>query len=45
MEVALDSADHRLGKRRYWSIEEKRRIVEATLSSSASVASLVGNTG
>jgi transposase len=45
MERVLESADHRSGKRRYWSIEEKRRIVEATLSSSASVASLAREHG
>ena len=45
MERALESADHGSGKRRYWSIEEKRRIVEETLCSSASVASLAREHG
>lgn len=45
MEVILPSADHGSGKRRYWSIEEKRRIVEDTLCSSASVASLARERG
>jgi transposase len=34
-----------LAKRRYRTVEEKRRIVEATLSSSASVASLARQYG
>jgi transposase len=45
MEVILPSADHGSGKRRYWSVEEKRRIVEETLSSSGSVASLAREHG
>lgn len=45
MEGALESADHRSGRRRYWSIDEKRRIVEEALSSSLSVASLARERG
>jgi transposase-like protein len=45
MEGVLESADPRSGKRRYWSIEEKRRIVQETLCSSASVASLAREHG
>jgi len=45
MEGALESADRGSGKRRHWSIEEKRRIVEETLCSSVSVASLAREHG
>jgi transposase len=45
MELALESSDHRSGKRRHWSIEEKRRIVEETLCASSSVAALAREHG
>jgi transposase len=41
VEVAEDAS----GRRRYWTAEEKRRIVEETLSSTLSVASLARQHG
>jgi transposase len=45
MEVGAEVGDVVSGRRRYWSAEEKRRIVELTLSSSQSVASLARQYG
>jgi transposase len=45
MEVGAEIGDGASGRRRYWSAEEKRRIVELTLSSSQSVASLARQHG
>ena len=45
MEVRAEIGDGASGRRRYWSAEEKRRIVELTLSSSQSVASLARQHG
>jgi transposase len=45
MELVLEGADHGSSKRRYWSIEEKRRIVEDTFCSLASVALLAREHG
>ncbi len=45
MEDGLVSASDGAVKRRYWTIQEKRRIVEATLSSSTSVAALARQHG
>src|ERR1035438_6163216 len=40
MEVGADVGESASRRRRYWTAEEKRRIVELTLSSSLSVASV-----
>jgi transposase len=40
MEVGAEVGEGSSGRRRYWTAEEKRRIVELTLSSSLSVASV-----
>jgi hypothetical protein len=40
MEAEAEVGEVVSGRRRYWTAEEKRRIVELTLSSSESVASL-----
>jgi transposase len=45
MEGALESAGDRSGKRRHWTMEEKRRMVEETLSTSSSVAVLARRHG
>ncbi len=45
MEVRAEVGDVVLGRRRYWTVEEKRQIVEQTLSSSESVASLARQHG
>lgn len=45
MEVGAEVGDVVSGCRRYWTAEEKRRIVELTLSSSQSVASLARQHG
>lgn len=45
MEVGVEVGDGTSGRRRYWSAEEKRRIVELTMSSSQSVASLARQHG
>ena len=45
MEVGVEIGEVASGRRRYWSAEEKRRIVELTLSSSQSVASLARQHG
>ena len=45
MEDGLVSASDSSGKRRYWTVEEKRRMVEETLSSSTSVAVLARQHG
>ena len=45
MEVGAGVGEGASGRRRYWTAEEKRRIVELTLSSSQSVASLARQHG
>jgi transposase len=45
MEVGGEVGEVASGRRRYWTAEEKRRIVELTLSSSRSVASLARQHG
>ena len=45
MEVKAEVGEGAAGRRRYWTAEEKRRIVELTLSSSQSVASLARQHG
>lgn len=45
MEGILVAAGDRSGKRRYWTVEEKRKMVEETLSSSSSVATLARQHG
>jgi transposase len=45
MEDALVAGGERSSKRRYWTIDEKRRIVEETLSCSTSVAALARQHG
>jgi len=40
MEVGAEVREGASGHRRFWTVEEKRRIVELTMSSSQSVASL-----
>jgi transposase-like protein len=39
MDSDVELAEDASGRRRYWTVEEKRRIVEQTLSSTVSVAS------
>ncbi len=41
----VEVAEGASGRRRYWTVEEKRRIVEETLSSTVSVASLARQHG
>src|ERR1035438_7398818 len=41
----VEVAEGASGRRRYWTTEEKRRIVEQTLSSTLSVASLARQHG
>jgi transposase-like protein len=45
MEVGAEVGEGASGRRRYWTAEEKRRIVELTISSSQSVASLARQHG
>ena len=45
MEVGVEIGEGASGRRRYWTAEEKRRIVELTMSSSQSVASLARQHG
>ena len=45
MEVGAEVGEGASGRRRYWTAEEKRRIVELTMSSSQSVASLARQHG
>ena len=45
MEVKAEVGEGAAGRRRYWTAEEKRRIVELTLSSGQSVASLARQHG
>jgi transposase len=45
MAVEAEVGDVVSGRRRYWTVEEKRRIVELTLSSDQSVASLARQHG
>ena len=45
MEVGAEVGEGAPGRRRYWTTEEKRRIVELTISSSQSVASLARQHG
>jgi transposase len=45
MEVGTEVGEGASGRRRYWTAEEKRRIVELTISSSQSVASLARQHG
>jgi transposase len=45
MEVGGEVGEGASGRRRYWTAEEKRRIVELTLSSGQSVASLARQHG
>jgi transposase len=45
MEVGTEVGEGASGRRRFWTAEEKRRIVELTLSSSQSVASLARQHG
>jgi transposase len=45
MEAEAEVGEVVSGRRRYWTAEEKRRIVELTLSSSESVASLARRHG
>ncbi len=45
MEGTLETFGRGSGKRGYWTMEEKRRMVEETLSSSASVATLARQHG
>jgi len=45
MEVGVEVGDGPSGRRRYWTVKEKRRIVELTISSSQSVASLARQHG
>jgi transposase len=45
MEVGAEVGEDASGRRRYWTAEEKRRIVELTRSSSQSVASLARQHG
>ena len=45
MEVKAEVGENASGRRRYWTAEEKRRIVELTISSSQSVASLARQHG
>jgi transposase len=45
MDEGVETVEGASGRRRYWTAEEKRRIVELTLSSSQSVASLARQHG
>jgi transposase len=45
MEVGTEVGEGASGRRRYWTAEEKRRIVELTLSLSQSVASVARQYG
>ena len=45
MDEGVEVAEGASGRRRYWTAEEKRRIVEQTLSSTLSVASLARQHG
>jgi transposase len=45
MEVGAEVAEGASRRRRYWTADEKRRIVESTMSSSQSVASLARQHG
>jgi len=45
MAEAVEHVEGGLERRRYWTVEEKRRIVEQTLSSGLSVASLARQHG
>ena len=45
MEGGAEVGEGASGRRRYWTAEEKRRIVELTISSSQSVASLARQHG
>lgn len=45
MDEGVEGAEGASSRRRYWTAEEKRRIVEETLSSSLSVASLARQHG
>jgi transposase len=45
MEVVAEVVEGASGRRRFWTAEEKRRIVELTMSSSQSVASLARQHG
>jgi transposase len=45
MDAGVKTAEGASRRRRYWTTEEKRRIVELTLSSSLSVASLARQHG
>jgi transposase len=45
MEIGAKVGEGASGRRRYWTAEEKRRIVELTLSSSLSVASIARQHG
>jgi transposase len=45
MAVEAEVGDVVTGRRRYWTVEEKRQIVELTLSSDQSVASLARQHG
>jgi len=45
MEAGVEQGDGTSGRRRYWTAEEKRRIVEQTLSSTLSVAMVARHHG
>jgi len=45
MDEAVEIAEGASGRRRYWTAEQKRRIVELTLASSLSVASVARQHG
>ena len=45
MDDDVEAGEGRSERRRYWTVEEKRRIVEQTFSSSLSVASLARQHG
>jgi transposase len=45
MDGTIEGAGRSSGKRRYWTIEEKRQMVEETLGSSSSVATLARQHG
>jgi transposase len=45
VDEGVEALDVASGRRRYWTVEEKRRIVKETLSSSLSVASLARQHG
>jgi transposase len=45
MDPDVELAEDASGRRRYWTVEDKQRIVEQTLSSTVSVASLARRHG